>query len=186
MKKYHVHLTSMTPYAQGRMHSSPKLERETHDAYEARTWRERLHVAVDNVFIPAQAFKSCLTETAMYVKMQIPGQGKATYTKNFKQGVMCPEPVMLDIAPTEVREFRLFTSSQPGKLGSGRVWKHFPVIDQWEGMLALWVVDDIITKEVLAKHLEIGGLLTGVGVWRPRNGGSWGKFKVVSLEEVDV
>ena len=183
MKLYQAHLASKTAYGQGRYHDTPKLERELHDAYEVRTYLHKLHTADDHVFIPPMAFKKCLEDTARYMKMPIPGRGKETYTKNFVQGVMCNEPVVLDIKASETRLEKVFTLSQPQKPQGGRVWKYFPVIPQWEGILPIWVLDDIITQEVLKRHLEIAGDITGIGVWRPQRGGLWGKFTLVGLQE---
>ncbi len=186
MKIYEAMLHSTSPYGQGRYHNAPKLERELHDAYEERTCLQKLHTAVDQVYIPPMAFKKCLEETARYMKIQIPGRGKETYTKNFVQGVICNEPLMLGMTPDKCRIEKVFTLSQPSKPQGGRVWKHFPVIDLWEGVLPIWVVDDMITREVLLRHLEIGGQITGIGVWRPHRGGLWGKFKVLELAEHEV
>ncbi len=190
MKKYIAHLTSLTPYAQGRYHDLPKLEREQPEAYDKRTYLHRLHTSLGKVYIPPMAFKKCIEETASYLRMQIPGQGKATYTKNFKRGVLCNEPFLLDLTPEQTRLERIFTSLTPGKMNSPRGWRHFPVIDQWEGNLEITILDDIITEHVLRRHLEIGGQITGIGVWRPSspNGGLWGKFKVLGMtgQEVEV
>ena len=99
--------------------------------------------------------------------MQIPGQGKSTYTKNFKRGVLCNEPLMLDRSPEDTRLERIFTSLQPGKTNSGRGWRHFPVIDSWEGVLKVIVLDELITEAILRRHLEVGGQITGVGCGVP-------------------
>lgn len=188
MKKYIAHLVSTTPYSQGRHHDTPKLEREQPEAYDRRTYLRRLHTAVGKVYIPPMAFKKCLEETASYLKMQIPGQGKATYTKNFKRGVLCTEPITLDIRPEDTRMERIFTSLTPSKMNSPRGWRHFPVIDHWEGDLEILVIDEIITEFVLRRHLEIAGMISGIGVYRPSspNGGTWGKFKLETLKEVEM
>ena len=188
MKQYAANLKSLTPYAQGRFHDLPKLEREQPEAYDRRTYLSRLHVSMGSIFIPPMAFKKCIEETAQYLRMQIPGQGKSTYTKNFKRGVLCNEPLMLDRSPEDTRLERIFTSLQPGKANSGRGWRHFPVIDSWEGVLKVIVLDELITEAILRRHLEVGGQITGVGVWRPSspNGGLWGKFSVVDMVEEDL
>lgn len=184
MKIYDAYLTSVTPYGQGRYHDTPKLDREGGDEYEQRTWKCRLHTAAGHIYIPPMAFMRALQSTAQYLKLQIPGRGKETYTKNFRQGVLCNDPLLLPLTPEDVRLEKVFTSAQPGKGPNGpRVWRYFPVIDQWEGNVTFWVIDDIITQEVLHRHLELAGMITGIGVWRPQNGGMWGKFRVLDLTE---
>lgn len=186
MHFYDAHLQSVTPYAQGKHHEIPKLEREQAGDYDKRTYLGRLHVAAGKVYIPPMAFKFCLQDTARYMGMQVPGKGKATYTKNFVQGVICSEPVQLGITPEETRLEPIFTNLTPNKPNGPRGWRHFPVIDTWEGHLEITVVDDLITKPILQKHLEIAGVITGIGVWRPQRGGFWGKFKLLALTEKEV
>lgn len=186
MKRYDAQLQSVTPYTQGRYHDMPKLEREQPEAYDKRTYLHRLHTAMGQVYIPPMAFKKCLEDTARYLGMQIPGKGKATYTKNFRQGVLLNEPMMLGLTPEDTRLERIYTSLTPQKTNGPRGWRHFPVIDQWQGTLQILVIDELITADVLRKHLEVGGMITGIGVWRPQNGGMWGKFRVLGMEEQEV
>ena len=186
MRKFNAHLESVTPYGQGRYHDTPKLPRELHDAYEERTYLHKLHVSLNEIYIPPMAIKKCLEETAQYIKMPIPGRGKETYTKNIRQAVLINEPCMLGIAPAEVRLQKVFTLSQPAKPQGGRVWKYFPVIDQWAGVITILSLDEIVTEYVMRRHLEMGGLITGIGVWRPNRGGSWGKFRLTSLTEEEI
>ena len=182
MKLFVAELRSLTPYAQGKYHEEPKLAQELHDAYKQRTALEQLHTAAGEVYIPPKAFHLCLSSTASYTGDQIPGKGKERYTKHYDRGVICSEPVMLGVKADTVRIERIFTELNPQRPGS-RGWVYFPVIDQWAGELQIMAVDDIFTPAVIERHLRIGGLITGIGVWRPERKGSWGKFQVVSLQE---
>ena len=90
MKLVHVTLESTAPYSQSRMHDTPKLDRESPDAYEKRTWREKCTTdPKGEIQIPAMAFKQSLDAMAKKLEMQIPGRGKSTYTKHFVGGVIC-------------------------------------------------------------------------------------------------
>ena len=94
MKTCIAHLKSQTSYSQSGPMVSDKLPKETPDAYEERCWPERAHVNQDGeVFIPPMAFKFGLDKAAKMLGKQIPGKGKATYTKFFEQGVLCIEPL---------------------------------------------------------------------------------------------
>jgi hypothetical protein len=186
MKRYEAHLQSTTSLGQGRHVDVPKERSETDDAYRQRVVRARLHVSMNEVYIPPMAIKKCLEETAFYLKMQIPGKGKETYTKHIVQGVLCNEPMMLGVSPDQARIDKHFGSLTPGKANSGRGWIYYPVLDSWEGVAQMYVVDDRLNAEVLRKHLELAGVITGLGVWRPRRGGMWGKFKVLAFEEFEV
>jgi hypothetical protein len=187
VKTYVAKLKSSSPYSQGRHYSKsdvPPLEKEGNDAYDKRTWRNRMHVMDGEVYIPPMAFKNCLAEAAKFLSMQIPGKGKATYTKHFEAGVMVMDPVMLGLRAEAVASEALFVPAS-GKRGDGkRVERVFPFIPSWEGDVTITVIDETITRDVLHAHLVEAGKLIGIGRFRPRNNGFYGRFKVLSLEEV--
>ena len=186
MKTYIAKLKSKAPYSQGRHYSKttvPELEKEGKDAYETRTWRNRMHVKNGEVYIPPMAFKNCLAEAAKFLSIQIPGKGKATYTKHFEAGVMVVDEVMLGIRADDVQGERLFVPSN-GRRGDGtRVERVFPLIPEWEADVTIHIIDETITEDVLARHLREAGMLIGVGRFRPRNNGFYGRFTLVSLDE---
>ena len=97
MKVCTAHLKSISPYSQSRDHGTPKLDKEGSESYEQRTWKNKAHVSKDGiVFIPPMAFKQAVDETAKYLSIQIPGKGKATYTKHFRSGLL-----VMDAVPTD-------------------------------------------------------------------------------------
>lgn len=136
-------LTGTSPYSQSKVVITAKEPKETHDAHEQRTWRERMHVTEDGlVFIPPNVLKNCLSEAAKYLTKQIPGQGKATYTKHFEAGVMCLDPIPLGIVAAEVQPERLHVPSDGKRGGTKRVWKNFPYIPAgWTGKAKFIVLD---------------------------------------------
>ncbi len=179
----------VSPYSQSRYYSVPKLERELDKDYEARTWRNRLHVQrngeVGNdpgkVFIPPMAFKNCIAEAAKFLSIKIPGKGKQTYTKNFKAGVMVVDPLILPDNPEEVEGEWLFVPSD-GVPGSGkRVEKCFPVVREWEGEVEFLILDPVITEDVFREVLTTAGRLIGLGRFRPINNGFYGRFELIEL-----
>ena len=77
MKICTVNLKSVSPYSQSRAHEEPTLNKETAEAKDLRTWREKMHADEEgNVFIPCMSFKQALDKTAKNLGMQIPGRGK--------------------------------------------------------------------------------------------------------------
>lgn len=184
MRQFVAEVRSLTPYAAGRNHNTPKDKRQSHDDYERETWRQRLHVTPGGkVYLPGIGFKKCLEETVGYLGEKIPGRGQEKWTKNFLQGVNVLEDLVLDIGPDKAEEHWVFVPSDGRRGGTKRVWKCFPRIDSWAGVLLFVVIDDLITQDVFERYLRIAGQLTGVGVWRPRNGGMWGKYQLLSVEE---
>jgi len=186
MKTYKAQLKSISPYSQSRHYVVDKLDKEQPGDFDRRTWRERMHVdaKTQEVLIPPMAFKNCLSEAAKFLGIQIQGKGKSTYTKHFEAGLMVLEPVMLGIKKSDVKCETLFVPAS-GKRGDGkRVDRTFPVIDSWNGTLTMIVIDETITADVLKEHLEQAGQLIGVGRFRPRNNGYYGRFNVSSFKAV--
>lgn len=183
MKEHSYRLTSVSPYSQSRHYDEPKLDKEIAKDYEKRTWRSRLHVNESGfVFIPPTAFKNALSEAAKYLSIQIPGKGKSTYTKHFEAGVMLISPLVLDVKGADVAGEWLFVPSD-GIRGSGkRVDKCFPVIPAWSGDITVYVLDETVTHDVLTQVLTEAGKLIGIGRFRPRNNGYYGRFNVQVLD----
>lgn len=179
MKTVIATLQSVSPYSQSRFHNTDKLEKESADDYEKRTWMERCHYNKDgHVFIPPMAFKNCLSEIAKYLSMQIPGKGKATYTKHFESGVLVMDPVVLPYKRGNIDGEWLHVPSDGKRGGSKRVPKCFPFFPEWRGDVSFHLLDDTITEEVFKYHLEQAGKFIGIGRFRPRNNGYYGRFKV--------
>lgn len=176
-------LKSVSPYSQSRHHDTEKLAKELPKDFEARTWRERLHYDADGrVFIPPMCFKNCLSEAAKFLSRQIPGKGKATYTKHFEAGVLVPEPLILPLKKDDVKGEWLFLPAD-GKRGSGkRVDKCYPIIPEWSGNVQFLILDDMITEDVFTDHLKEAGRFIGIGRFRPRNNGFYGRFMVEGVE----
>lgn len=176
-----VTLNSAAPYSQSRNYADevPKLERETADAYETRTWRNKCHVMPDGkVFIPPMSFKMGLDKAASMLGRQIPGKGKSTYTKFFLSGVLVMEPLILPLTKDETALDRIYANAD-GKRGSGkRVWRNFPRVDSWTGEVVYHVLADEITEGVFAEFLAQAGAFVGIGRFRPENGGYYGRYEV--------
>lgn len=182
MKTAIATIKGVSPYSQSKHYSTEKLPKELAKDYETRTWRDRLHTTDDGtVFIPPMSFKNCLSEAAKFLSLQIPGKGKATYTKHFEAGVLVTDALHLDIKKDDVPGEWLFVPAD-GIRGSGkRVEKCFPVIHQWSGDVTFHILDETITRDVFEHVLTQAGAFIGIGRFRPRNNGFYGRFKLESL-----
>jgi hypothetical protein len=163
MKSAIVTIRGLSPYSQSKAHEEPKLPKELPDAYEQRTWRCRMHTIKD---------------AAKYLSIQVPGKGKTTYTKHFDAGVMVPDGIVLPVLAKDADFDRLFVPSDGRPGGGRRVWKWFPRIDEWGGSFTCFVFDDIITEGVFKQVLGAAGQIIGLGRFRPRNRGFYGRFAV--------
>jgi hypothetical protein len=220
-------LSSKSLYSQSRPITTEKKPKETHHAFEARTWHERLHLTHDGsqVVIPGNAFRNCIAEMAKYLSIPVPGKGKSTYTKHFEAGILVPgdsslffpnDPSLPIIPPSiygqlavrakkeelstaelesiagwkpqpnEVVGDWIFTPSD-GIAGSGkRVWKSYPIIPAWTATVEFIIADEAIDEQVFTRVLRESGDLIGIGRYRVRNRGSYGRFRIESIDFKEV
>lgn len=186
MKLAECKLVSATPYSQSRYYKEEHHPKELEGDYEKRTWRERCHANKDgNIIIPPMAFTNSLKEAARYLSLPVPGKQRQTFTKHFEAGVLVTGEVVLPIKKSEVAGEWLFVPSDGRRGGGKRVEKCFPLIPEWKGTVLYYVLDDVITQEAFTKVLMTSGELIGIGRFRPRNLGYYGRFKVESVVWVD-
>lgn len=184
MKTCIATLQSITAYSQSRNYSMevPPLEKEGKDDYERRTWRNKAHVENGEIYIPPMSFKQALDAAAKRLGIQIPGKGKATYTKHFLSGVLITDKLMTGAMIDDVPGEWVYVNSD-GVRGSGsRVWRCFPTIQSWSGDLTFHVLDDVITQDVFERALTEAASFIGVGRFRPEKGGLYGRFQVVGTK----
>lgn len=183
MHKAICKLVSMSPYSQSRYIQEKKTRDETHSEFEKRSWYERCHWNENGqMYIPPMCFKNCLSEAAKYKSIQIPGKGKSTYTKHFEAGVLVVDPLVLPVTRETVSHEWLHVPSDGRRGGTTRVEKCFPLVPSWSGEVEFLILDEIIAEEVFTEHLRDAGSFIGVGRFRPRNNGFYGRFKVESVQ----
>jgi len=172
-----------SPYGQSRAVRTSRLDKETHDDHERRTWRERAHVdSAGHMCMPGVAFKHAVAAAAKHCALQIPGRGKSTYTKHFERGLLVVDQIVLPDLVADLPALWLYLPSD-GVPGSGkRVWKCFPHVETWEGVLSWAVIDPMLTQEVFTRVLGEAGKFIGVGFFRPERRGHWGRFTVEEVE----
>lgn len=183
MKICKATLRSVRPISLSRMHDTPKIEKERPDEYEQRTWKEKARYDDSGVaYMPGIAFNMALESAAKFLSMQIPGKGKATFTKHFRSGVLCLDNLNLGVTREEMKGVTI-NANADGVRGSGkRVKRTFPVVQKWECDLNFYVLDDTIPKDVFEKVLVESGKFIGVGQYRPQQGGTNGRFEVVKTQ----
>lgn len=174
-------IVGTAPISFGRAFQSTRADKETHEKFEERCWREKMHLD-DNgqVYIPPTALKKCLDQAAAYRSEKIPSQGAKKWTGKFLAGTMVTEPLMLNVAVDDVESERHFVSST-GKPGSGsRVWRIFPVIKDWKTEACIYLLDPLLIQypEKVQDYLVTAGRFVGLGRFAPRNGGFFGRFNV--------
>jgi hypothetical protein len=180
-------LENVGPISFSKPYLVEKNKQETHEDFEKRTWRERLHYDKETgmCFIKGQMFLECIKYAAKFSGMQIKGRGKSTYTKHFESGIMLASPherIDLNILKDDVESELLFVPSDGKRGGSSRVLKYFPIINNWQGEISFNILDPIITKPVFEEILGVAGRSIGVGRYRPQKSGHYGRFDVINVQ----
>lgn len=188
-KTFVAHLVGLTPYSQSKHYSKeqfPEEKGETPEQYEKRTWRERMHYdKKGEIFIPPMQFKNSLAIAAKYLSKKIPGKGQSTYTKHFEAGVQCFHNTPLGIRKDDVKYEWHFVPQDGTPGGAKRVSRCFCFIEDWEADVEFLIIDDgVINMEVFKETLSTSGNLIGIGRFRPRNRGYYGRFRVESVKEI--
>lgn len=194
-----VEVEGLTPLLFGKQvdrEEFPKQAKEGDDDYEKRTWRERCHFELNgkgpedgDLFVPARAFKKLLENTAKYKSEKIKGKGNRTWTANFKAGIGIETDMLLEPRTLKSAVKGMWRSvpsdGKPG--GAKRVKRCFPIVPTpWSGKIRIMLIDPSIKKEKVEEYLREGGMLNGLGMWRPQNGGEYGRFRVKSIEWEEV
>ena len=181
MRTATIQIKGLTPYSQSRAFESEKEARETHDSFDKRAWLEHLHVNTDgNVIVPAVAITQGMTAAASYLGKggSLKKKGSATWAQNFQCGLAVARGASLGVKPDGARPERVYCHAK-GRRGTGtRVWRTFPVFDEWACELIIHILDDTIPEEIFQRVLSAFGLFIGIGRHRPENGGYLGRFKV--------
>jgi hypothetical protein len=189
MKVCTATLKGVSDMSQSRQHEVPALEKESKDAYEIRTWREKLHYdkQTGQINIPQMALKQALTDSSRMLGFQIPGRGKSTYTKHFEAGVLCVENFPIDRFKDEINPARIWCNAN-GVRGPGkRVVRYFPIIPAgWKCSATFHVYDETITGPVFERVLVEAGKFVGIGRFRPIVGGFLGRFTVEAFAFEDL
>jgi len=187
MYRAKCYLKSISPVSFSRRFEDKRPDTEDPEEYEKKTWREKAHYNGDGeVIIPAEMFKKALVNAAKIRAENIPGKGNATYTSRMKAGVIVENDIPLGIKKDQLECQGVFVDSQGGR-GGTQVYRLFPIVREWEGVLNVLVtLDEIIRKDVFEKYIRLAGMIAGVGRYRPERGGKYGRFKVEKIEYEDI
>lgn len=182
-------LQGVTDIMFGQATRSPKLDTETHDQHEKRTWEEKVPVTSEGqLYMNPFAITNGLVEAGAWLKRKIPGEARATFTKRFLQGVAPGDKLLIFNAsgkPATMKDIdpiRLFVPSDGTHGGPKRVWKTFPTLHKWSAQGSVYVFDGKITEEIFRDHLVCLGQFICIGSMRVGNGGINGRYTVTSCE----
>lgn len=178
-----VTITGLSALSQSRQHDDAKLQGESHEDYDKRTWRSKLNVdaKTGKVVIPAHGMHQAIVAAAKYTGEQIPGQGKKTWTAKFTTGISLLSDINTGLDPADAQQVTI-SANADGVRGSGkRVLRRFPLYLEWSATFEVMILDPIITEAQFRKMLEVTGMFIGIGRFRPEKGGTNGRFKVSKI-----
>ena len=188
MKRCQVKIVGITPYSSSRKTDDlPMLDREGHDDYDRRVWRQKCTVNKQGIVcVPAMAYKQSIDTAAYKLGMKVVGRRGATYKGFFLSGFFCEADTPIHIngkmLKPEDAECCPISAHANGERGSGkRVPRMFPQFPVWEAEPTFIITDDIITAEVFETHARAAGVVAGVGRFRPERGGYNGRFRVTDV-----
>lgn len=183
MRTCKVYLESVSPYSQSAMHDTPKLDRESYEDYDNRTWLDHCTTDKDGVVhIPGMAFKQAIDTAAFKLGIKIPGRRGATFKSFFASGFLCNGDVSIAIHKSKAIKVTI-NANATGERGSGkRVKRSFPVFPKWKAVAEFTIVDDIITPEIFEQHVKASGAVVGIGRFRAEKGGTNGRFRATKFE----
>lgn len=190
MRMLTVTIRGMSPYSQSRNKDKdfPKREDETHEDYDERTWREKSTTDQNGqVVIPNSSFKQAIDSAAKMLSIQVPGKGKATYTKDFVRGVNVFDDLPLGVNKEDVQRIQLYVHANGIRGSASRVWRSFPIIGApWGGQLEISVLSETLPNEIVEKVVRASGKYIGIGRFRPENGGTNGRYDVTDMTWSEV
>lgn len=191
MQTFDVDFVGVSELFFGRPVMEKKKADETHEQFEERTWQQKVHVnKYGRVFIQPFALKNALVSAAKWLNKKIPGEGKSTYTKRFRAGVLITDPLPLvndkgnPVTLKDIEARPLFVPSTGVQGDSKRVIRIFPVLSSWRCTGRVMVFDGKITADILEEHLESVGKFIGFGSMRVQNGGINGRAAIENFREV--
>lgn len=183
MYRVNVTLKGLAPLSCSKKHDAPKMDGESHDDYDRRTWREKANYDENGiVFVPAMAFKQGMDEAAKRAAIPDPDNKRANMTKYFVSDVICEQNLSISVHKDAMPSITI-QANVDGVRGSGkRVPRTFPQIQEWGGDTSFLVMNEKITLDIFRKVLDVAAMSIGVGQFRAGKGGLNGRFEVVSLK----
>jgi hypothetical protein len=176
-----------SPYSQSAQHDTPFLDRESHEDYDARTWRNHCTTNREGIVcIPAMANKQCIDTAAYKLGEKVPGRRGATFKTFFASGFFCDADAPISngkpLKPEDAD--MVIISANPGgkRGGQGRVPRRFPEFKKYAAIIPFTIIDDLLTQQIFEQHVKAAGMIVGIGRFRPENGGTNGRFRPTKFE----
>ena len=184
-------IKGVAPYSQSKMLDATRSTNESWEDYETRTWRDKAHVAEDaeSVLIAGHAIHQMLVVGAQK------GRLRPKAAKSAREGLANRLITGIAIQGDAATDMKLFKAQcvpinahANGKRGSGtRVVRKFPQWpNPWTASFDVLLLDESLTVDDVKAALVSGGMVCGLGRFRPENMGMNGRFVVTSTKATEL
>ena len=181
MKKYKVKIKGISPLLMNKPEEygfdEQWIEKKASTNWEKDALKKLYIDADERIYTPSNHVEMALIEAGKKVKVK--GQGKATYSKLFGSMVTIEEFELIHLK----QKYEIFKMLVVIPSTKGRVMRYRPMFKDWEFEFHINFEDEI-PAEAIKECLEIAGKYVGIGDWRPKKKGKFGKFQVVKFEEI--
>jgi hypothetical protein len=170
---------------------------EETSAFDLRIWPEKAHANPDGtLFIPDTWIRQALIDTQKATRHAIKPpamkgvkqRADATMKPYFISGLSIENSPLMTMGTTQAANKCL----RPATKADLRAMKQMcripstggvipvirPMLPVWSATVSITITDEVINEPVIRECLEWVGRYSGMGDWRPQNGGSYGKFQV--------
>jgi len=183
MEKIEVEIHGITPYLSHRFgieEDGKKTKKKETDKSMEQMAKEALYKLPDGtIYVPSTHVHGSMIEAGK--KFQIPGQGKATYSKLIGGlAMITPHALVIDPQKYEIDSRSVVIPST-----RGRVVRHRPMFDKWKLKFTIENLEpNQIPNVALQEILEYAGKYVGIGDFRPGKKGPFGRFSIASFTPV--
>lgn len=161
-----------------------KQRGETYLDFEERIWKDKVHSnSKGEIIAPAEWLKQALVHSQKQSNHPIksPGARKATDTMRpfFISGILFEDSPVMNGKGVFTQENLLPYKAMckiPSTGGSVPVIR--PMMNKWSMRISYAILDQAINEAMIKECLEWIGLYSGIGDYRPQNGGTFGRFSV--------
>jgi len=82
------------------------------------------------------------------------------------------------------KDFEIDKRSAVNKIAKARVISIRPKWTKWQAEFTLLIDNDTITRQTIEQLFDYAGNYCGMGSFRPTNNGQFGRFALLSMEEI--
>lgn len=161
--------------------SLEKQKNEDAMQHNMRVYKEKAHLKDDLVIIPSEWIKRSLAgtqkQTANPIKPANARRKTDTILRNIISGCFVDDtPLNGPVRKDDLEPFKSMVTIPSTK---GTILNTRPMIQKWSADITFSIVDEVLDENIIRTLMTWVGVYSGIGEWRPANGGNFGRFMVI-------